>query len=120
MELVEGYGDGASQRKSERYRVNWPSRILLPNKAIVAVRTRDVSAGGIGFEMAQRLPDGTEVSIELSPCAGGKQYVLRAKCQIMYSMLLANGEGFSHGAKFSMIADDQLQTLKGILKRLSA
>lgn len=114
-------GNGSShERKSQRYKICWSSRVLMPDHKIVAARARDVSVGGVGFESAEPLAMGAEISIELSPWHKGQQHVIRAKCIIVYSMLLAQSAGFSHGAKFSMIPADQLARLKSIMRGLDS
>ena len=117
---IEADGAGFSERKSRRFKVSWPSRVLMPDRSIVAARVKDVSDGGVGFEFAEQLPIGSEVSIELSPWHKGRQYTIRAKCSVVYSMLLAQSVGFSYGAKFFMIPDDQLAQLKLIMKGLDS
>jgi hypothetical protein len=109
---------GAQQRKSQRFKVKWPSRVLLPDRRIIAAKTRDVSSGGVGFELDESLPVGSELSIEISPWSAGKQYVIRAKCVVTYSMILSGNAGFSHGVRFSFIPPDQLAQLKQVLKAL--
>lgn len=113
-------GEGAQERRSQRFKVSWPSRVLMPNQEIVAARTKDVSAGGVGFELIEQLPLGAEISIELSPWHNGQQHIIRARCTIMYSMLLAKSAGFSHGAKFSVISADQMSRLKVLMKGLES
>ncbi len=110
--------DFHTQRKSKRYKVSWASRVLLPDKRIIPARTKDVSDGGVGFELDEGVSVGTEVSMELSPWARGQQYVIRAKCIVTYSMLMSGNNGFSHGVRFSLIPPDQLETLKKVLKAL--
>jgi len=104
------------RRQSKRYSVNWPSRLLFPDKRIVSSRVKDVSSGGVGFEYASQIPNGAEVSVEFSPMIGGKKYLIRAKGVVMFSMLLGGGSGFSHGLKFSLISRDQFAQLTEILK----
>jgi hypothetical protein len=115
---VDDLNAKASQRKSQRFKVSWASRVLMPDRRIIAARTKDVSAGGVGFELSEQLPVGSDISMELSPWVGGKQYSIRAKCVVTYSMILAGSVGFSHGVRFSMIPDDQLASLKKVIKSL--
>jgi len=110
--------EGAQQRKSQRFKVNWASRILLPDKSIVAARTRDVSVGGIGFDLDHGIPVGEEVSIELAPWLKGKQLIIRARCVVTYSMILGGNAGFSHGVRFSNIPEEHLKTVKMVIKSL--
>ncbi|MBX2807408.1 MAG: PilZ domain-containing protein [Cellvibrionaceae bacterium] len=105
-------------RKSKRYRVSWASRILLPNKRIVAAKVKDVSMGGVGFEVDEPLTKGMSVSVELRPWSQGKRYVVRAKGVITYSMIRSASVGFGCGFKFTSIARDQFDDLTAILKRL--
>jgi hypothetical protein len=107
-----------ARRKSARYKVSWATRLLLSDKRIVAARTRDVSAGGVGFEYSEQLPIGAELNIELSPWLKGKQYVIRSKGVITYNMVLSGNSGFSHGLKFTMIPREQFEQLSEILKML--
>jgi hypothetical protein len=108
----------SSQRQSQRYKVSWPSRLLFADKRIVAIRTHDVSSGGIGFEYGQQLPVGQEVSVEVSPWIRGKQYAIRAKGVVTYNMILSGNSGFSHGLKFTQIPLDQFEQLTEILASL--
>ena len=108
----------ARQRKSPRFKVDWPSRALLPGKRIIAIRTKDVSLGGVGFESGESMAVGSEVNIELTPWVGGREYVIRAKCVITYNMLLADNAGFSHGVRFTYVPPEQLDNLKMVLKSL--
>lgn len=108
----------ARQRKSPRFKVDWPSRALLPGKRIIAIRTKDVSVGGVGFESGESMAVGSEVNIELTPWVGGREYVIRAKCVITYNMLLAANAGFSHGVRFTYVPPEQLDNLKMVLKSL--
>lgn len=110
----------AQQRKSPRFKVNWPSRALLSGKRIIAIRTKDVSIGGVGFESAESMVVGSEVSVELTPWVGGREYVIRAKCIITYNMLLAANAGFSHGVRFTYVPPEQLEDLKMVLKSLES
>ncbi len=110
--------DGAQKRKAQRFKVNWASRVLLPDKRILAARTRDVSVGGVGFDLDEGVPVGGEVSIELAPWLKGRQLIIRAKCVITYSMILAGNAGFSHGVRFSNIPEEHLKTLKMVIKSL--
>ena len=105
-------------RKNKRHRVSWATRLLFPNKQIVPARTKDVSAGGVGFEYEQKLAVGQEVSIELSPWMSGKQYTIRAKGVVTYNMIMSGNNGFSHGLKFTMIPKKQFEQLAEILKSL--
>ncbi len=107
-----------SQRKSQRYRVSWASRVLTADRRILAARTKDVSVGGVGFELDEQLSVGAEISIELSPWVGSKQYLIRAKCIVTYSMILAGSVGFSHGVRFSPISDQYLSELKSVIKSI--
>jgi c-di-GMP-binding flagellar brake protein YcgR len=107
-----------AQRKSPRIKVNWSSRVLMPDRRIVAARTKDVSEGGLGFELEESLVVGAEVNIELTPWSKGKQYLIRAKCVVTYSMLMAGNAGFSYGVKFSFVPPDQLTQLKQIIKEI--
>ena len=104
------------RRNSKRFKVSWATRLLLPDKRIVAARTRDVSSGGIGFEYGDQLPIGTELNVELSPWSSGKQYIIRAKGVVTYTMILSGSSGFSHGFKFTMIPREQFEQLAEILK----
>ncbi|MEO0444297.1 MAG: PilZ domain-containing protein [Pseudomonadota bacterium] len=106
------------RRKSKRFKVNWLSRVLLPDKKIVRVRTRDVSVGGVGFEYEQQLTKATEVNIEMSPIVKGKQYTIRAKGVVIYNMILSGNSGFSHGLKFTLIPKQHFEQLSSILKQL--
>jgi hypothetical protein len=114
----EGGKSSAQQRRSPRFKVNWSSRALMSDKRIVAIRTRDVSVGGIGFECGESLPVGSDVNVELTPWMGGKKYVIRAKCIVTYNMLLAGNAGFSHGVRFTYVPPEQLEDLKMVLKSL--
>lgn len=116
--MTEEAEKGASLRRSERFVVSWPSRILLPDGRILAARTKDVSEGGVGFELDEALPVGTQISMELSPWVAGKQQVIRAKCAVTYNMILAGNSGFSHGVKFTAIPNEYAETLKSVLKSL--
>jgi hypothetical protein len=115
-----GAKPSAQQRKSPRFKVNWPSRALLPGKRIIAIRTKDVSIGGVGFESGESMVIGSEMNIELTPWVGGREYVIRAKCIITYNMLLAANAGFSHGVRFTFVPPDQLENLKMVLKSLES
>ena len=114
----EGGKSSAQQRRSPRFKVNWSSRALMSDKRIVAIRTRDVSVGGIGFVCGESLPVGSDVNVELTPWMGGKKYVIRAKCIVTYNMLLAGNAGFSHGVRFTYVPPEQLEDLKMVLKSL--
>ncbi|MFT5420129.1 MAG: c-di-GMP-binding flagellar brake protein YcgR [Candidatus Endobugula sp.] len=107
-----------SLRKSLRVKVNWSSRVLTPDRRILAARTKDVSEGGLGFELQEGLAVGAECNIELTPWSKGKQYLIRAKCIVTYSMLMASNAGFSHGVRFSFVPPDQLADLKKIIKEI--
>ena len=104
------------RRKSQRFKVNWASRLMLPNKKIVRVRTRDISSGGIGFEYEYQLAAGTEVNIEMTPMIKGKQYNIRAKGVVTYNMILSGTSGFSHGLKFTLVPKEHFEQLSEILK----
>ena len=110
--------DKKNERQSQRFKVGWPSRVLLPGKRIVSARTKDVSIGGVGFELDEEVAIGTSVNIELSPWVNGQRYVIRAKGAITYNMLKGGDAGFSHGLKFTFIPPDQMEQLKDILKSL--
>jgi hypothetical protein len=110
----------AQQRKSPRFKVDWPSRALLPGKRIIAIRTKDVSIGGVGFQSGESLSVGLEVNVELTPWVGGREYVIRAKCIVTYNMLLAANAGFSHGVRFTYVSPEQLEDLKVVLKSLES
>lgn len=116
--LPEDLSGETSQRKSQRFKVSWASRVLTSDRRIVAARVKDVSAGGVGFELDEQIPIGDSVSMELSPWVGAKQYVIRAKCVVTYSMILGGNAGFSHGVRFSSISDDQLALLKQVIKSI--
>lgn len=105
------------RRQSKRYSVSWVSRILLPGKRVIAVKVKDVSTGGLGFEADEQLSKGQEISIEFSPWFQGRQYVIRAKGVVTYSMIRSGSTGFVYGIKFTAIARDQFDTLTDILKR---
>ncbi|MFT7388236.1 MAG: hypothetical protein ACI8VC_001481 [Candidatus Endobugula sp.] len=117
---LKGEKSSAQQRRNPRFKVNWSSRALMADKRIIAVRTKDVSVGGVGFECGESLPVGSNVSIELTPWVGGKKYAIRAKCLVTYNMLLAGNAGFSHGVRFTFVPPKQLEELKIILKSLGA
>lgn len=104
------------RRESKRYKVNWSSRLLFPDRRIVSARVRDVSAGGVGFEYESQIPNGTEVNVEFSPMIAGKKYLIRAKGMVMFSMILSGSSGFSHGLKFTMVPREQFAQLAEILK----
>ena len=106
-------------RQSQRFKVSWPSRVLLPGKRILSARTKDVSIGGVGFELDEGISVDTDINIELSPWMNGRQYTIRAKGVVTYNMLLAGGAGFSHGIKFTFVPPEQLADLKSILKSLA-
>lgn len=116
--MAEEINKDIQKRQSKRFKVNWSSRVLLPDRRIIAARTRDVSIGGAGFELDEGVAVGTEVSMELTPWSGGKQYTIRAKCVITYSMILSGNLGFSHGVRFAMVPPEQLAQLKKILSAL--
>lgn len=109
----------ARQRRDPRFKVNWPSRALLPDKRILGIRVRDVSVGGVGFDCAESLPIGSNVNIELTPWFGGKKCVIRVKCVVTYNMLLAGNAGFSHGVRFTDVQPGQLDDLEMVLKSLA-
>lgn len=92
----------------------------MPDKRIIAIRTRDVSVGGVGFDCGESLSVGSAVNIELTPWVGGKKYVIRAKCIVTYNMLLAGNAGFSHGVRFTFIPPEQMENLKMVLKSLGS
>ncbi len=104
------------RRKSKRFKVSWSSRLLFPDKRIVAARVRDVSSGGVGFEYQDQIPVGKDVNIEFSPCVKGKQYLIRAKGVVTFSMIMAGSAGFTHGLKFTLIPREQFEQLTEILK----
>ncbi len=116
--MAEEEKSGASLRRSERYSVGWPSRVLLSDGRILAARTKDVSEGGVGFELDESVPVGTEISIELTPWAAGKQQVVRSKCAVTYSMIMSGNSGFSHGVRFTVMPTEYKEALKQILKTL--
>ncbi|ODS24670.1 hypothetical protein AB835_01990 [Candidatus Endobugula sertula] len=107
-----------NDRKSKRYRVGWASRVMLPDRRIVAARTKDVSEGGIAFELDEAIPLGAHVNIELNPWHEGVQYAIRAKVVITYNMIMSGDSGFSHGLKFTFIPSEQLQQLKKFFKSM--
>lgn len=109
---------GEQKRKSKRFNVSWASRILLADKRIVAARTKDVSDGGLGIELIDNIPVGTEVSIEFSPWVGGKQFLIRAKCMVTYSMIMSGSSGFSCGMRFLALPPVHSASLKQVLKLL--
>lgn len=117
---TDGVKTSAQQRKNPRFKVNWPSRALLPGKRIVAIRTKDIAVGGVGFESGESISVGAEVNVELTPWVGGREYVIRAKCVITYTMLLAGNAGFSYGARFTYVPPEQLENLKMVLKSLES
>ncbi len=108
----------ASRRQSKRFKVNWGTRLLFPNKRIFPARTKDISLGGLGFDFDMQLPVGQELNIELSPWITGKQYIIRAKGVVTYNMIKGGDAGFSYGLKFTMIPKDQLEQLKEVIKIL--
>lgn len=103
------------RRQSKRYKVNWSSRLLFPDKRIEPARIRDVSSGGVGFEYPNQIPEGTEISVEFAPMIQGKKYLIRAKGEIMFSMILSGSSGFSHGLKFTLVPREQFAELTEIL-----
>jgi c-di-GMP-binding flagellar brake protein YcgR len=105
-----------SRRKHKRYIVSWATRILFADKRIAHARTRDVSAGGVGFEFEEQIPNGTEINIEITPLVKGNQYQIRAKGVITYNMIMAGNSGFTHGLKFTFIPRDHFEELTQILK----
>lgn len=105
-----------SRRKSRRYRVSWPTRLLLKSKKILSVKTRDVSSGGVSFESEHRFFAGDPLGIELSPWVSGKKYVIRASGLVTFNMILSDGDGFSHGFKFTSISKAHYDELVEILK----
>jgi c-di-GMP-binding flagellar brake protein YcgR len=105
-----------ARRKHKRYRVSWATRVLFADKRIVSARTKDVSAGGLGFEFGEQIPQGTEINIEINPHVKGKQYQIRAKGVITYNMIMSGNSGFTHGLKFSFIPREHFEDLTEILK----
>lgn len=116
--MTEEENQGAQKRQSKRFKVSWPSRVLFPDKRIVAARLKDVSVGGVGLEIIENLPVGTEVSIEFTAWVSGRENVIRAKCVTTYSMIMSGNSGFSCGMRFAMIPPEHLAELKKILKQL--
>ena len=110
--------DRSNERRSQRFNVGWPSRVLLPGRKILPARTKDISEGGVGFELDEGVSVGTDINIELTPWVGGQQYTIRAKGVVTYSMLMGGDAGFNHGIKFTFVPPDQLKQLKKILKSL--
>lgn len=108
-----------NRRKHKRYKVSWPCRLLLPSKVIVSARVKDISQGGVGIEVLQKLPDGQQVSFETRPMFLGKQYLVRAKGEVTFAMILGGTNGFSQGLRFTMIPDEHKKQLDALLKDLS-
>jgi len=106
------------QRKQKRFKVNWSSRLLFSDRSLHVARVRDISSGGLGFEFGEQLPNGTKLNIEFSPLINGKKYLIRAKGEVMFSMILSGSSGFSHGLKFTLIPRDQFEQLSEILKSI--
>jgi len=109
---------GEKRRQNKRFNVNWPSRLLFVDRSLHAARVRDVSSGGVGFEYDIQIPNGTRINIEFTPLVNGKKYLVRAKGEVMFNMMLKGGAGFSHGLKFTLIPQEQFAQLTEILKSL--
>lgn len=109
-----------NRRKHKRHKVNWPCRLLFPNKTIVNARVKDISEGGVGLEVLQKIPDGQQLSFEMRPMVLGKQYLIRAKGEVTFAMILGGSNGFSQGLRFTMIPEVHQKELAALIKALAA
>ena len=108
------------RRQHVRYNVHWSCRLLLPNKTMLAARVKNISIGGVGLEVPQMLPVGQHLSIEIRPMVQGESYLVRAKAQVTFSMIMGGDGGYSKGLKFILVPDAHKKDLSAVIKRLAS
>jgi len=109
-----------ARRKHSRHNVHWSCRLLLPNKAIVAARVKNISLGGAGLEVPHVLPEGQQLSIEMRPMHSGRSYLVRARGQVTFSMIKGGDGGFSVGMRFTLIPEEHKKELATLISKLSS
>jgi len=109
-----------SRRKHERHTVHWPCRLLMSDKTIVAAQVKNVSFGGVGIEVPQMIPVGQSLSIEMRPMVAGRSFLIRAKVEVSFSMILSGGSGYSKGLRFTLIPEEHDKALQEIVKILAS
>ena len=107
------------RRKHTRYNVNWPCRLLLADKTMLSARVKNISMGGVGIEVAQMIPVGGHVSIEIRPMVQGKSYLVRAKGEVTFSMIMGGDGGYSKGLRLTLVPDEHKKTLAAMIANLA-
>jgi PilZ domain len=115
-----GLADGAERREHARRTLRVHAKMLLPNKTVVAVRTIDIGAGGMGVSAPQDLRSGTAVAVQvqLPNPSGGERETLLAQATVTHSVLSAAEQGFKIGLRFSL-SDSATAVLMRYLKQYS-
>lgn len=100
---------GMERRAHERRPLRTTVELLLPGRAPVAVRTTDISIGGIGLVVSANPPVGLEMDLRIPlPQPGGAVKTVSAHGRVQHSVFSRREEAFCVGLVFLRPSDSLL------------
>jgi c-di-GMP-binding flagellar brake protein YcgR len=105
------------RRKFRRYTVNWPCRLLLPNKRVEKATLKDISAGGVSIEFANIIANGEPLGLEFFGDNGMKKVRVRVKVIVRHHTLLASGSA-TLGMQYAELTREAGHDINNILQKL--
>jgi PilZ domain len=79
------------------------AKLMLADQQVIAVRTKDISMGGVAVVSPTDLKPGTVVVVQFSlPILGGQRRPFLARAEVANSVLSAADQGFKLGLRFHM------------------
>lgn len=116
--------DGADRRRFARYRAAIPLTYrVLPAGSSVAGQTRDVSAGGVGLMLYEKLAPGTLVELTLRCDPPAKPLVVQGSVRWVREMPATAGDpkrAFWAGIQLAAAGTATVERLQGLLRQLAA
>ena len=103
---------GADRRQQQRKFLRANAEVLLPGNAPIAVRTLDISIGGLGVISPYNLPQGAACIIRIAPPAQPRGVPsINVDASIMHSIFTIRESGFMIGLRFGDLTPEAVHAV---------
>ncbi|MFM2054065.1 MAG: hypothetical protein RL456_2102 [Pseudomonadota bacterium] len=111
----------ADHRQEPRHPVTWPGRLTLEDGAVLEVRVRDISAGGVGLRVDRPLPVNRVLPLVLGvPDPDDPTHILAVPVQVRGAYLVLQGHDFRFGGPWVGLQGPAQRLVLGWVERLAA
>ncbi|MCZ8236112.1 MAG: PilZ domain-containing protein [Inhella sp.] len=105
------------QRKDRRRLLKTTANVVVAGHAPLAVRTIDISRGGLGFVAAANPPANLVMTVRLTlPMPGARWVPIEVTGKVVYSVLSGRHDGFSIGLAFTSASTQTIEAIDAYVR----